>query len=130
MDLAGDVALEATHDVLLGLALCGAAFGVGAGFGAVAQAADGDEVQGSVGLAVAAGVEAVAAAFAGSDGDRACAAERGERALALEAVDVLAGGEEQLPGVTGGDPQERRCPWGGDRDQWRELRVALSDLVV
>jgi hypothetical protein len=34
-------------------------------------------------------------------GDRAGAAERGERAVAVEAFDVLSGGDEQLPGVAG-----------------------------
>lgn len=63
-------------------------------------------MQRAVGLAIAAGVESVAAAFAAGDGDWAGAAEGGECAFAAEAVDVLAGGDEQLPGVPGGDPQE------------------------
>ena len=63
VDLAGDVALEAAHDLALGLAFGGASLRVGAGALAVAQAADGDQVQGSVGLAVAAVVEAVAGWF-------------------------------------------------------------------
>ena len=60
IDLACDVALEATHDFEFGLPLGGAAFGVGASALAVAHAADGDEVQSAVGLAVAAVVEAMA----------------------------------------------------------------------
>src|SRR5665213_3354007 len=71
VDLAGDVALEAAHDLPLGFAFADAALGVGAGALAVAQPADGDEVQGSVGLAVAAGVEAVAGGLARGGGDRA-----------------------------------------------------------
>lgn len=55
-DLSGDVAPEAAHDVLLGLALGGAARGIPAGSGAVAQAADGDHVQSAVDLSVAAGI--------------------------------------------------------------------------
>src|SRR4051794_3568231 len=60
VELAGDVALEAADDLGLGLALGGAAFGVGACAFAIAQAADGDHVQRAVGVAVAAVVEAVA----------------------------------------------------------------------
>src|SRR5271167_1365670 len=63
--LAGDVALETAHDFGLALALGGTAFCVGAGALAVAQAADGDQVQRSVRLAVAAVVEAVAGRLAG-----------------------------------------------------------------
>jgi len=59
VDLAGDVALEAAEDLSLGLAFGRASLRVGAGALAVAQAADGDEVECSVGLAVAAVVEAV-----------------------------------------------------------------------
>src|SRR5450755_1646061 len=77
-DLAGDVAFEAAHDFALGLAFGGAAFDVGAGSVAVAQPADGDEVERSVGLAVAAVVEAVAGGLAGGRGDRAGAAEHRE----------------------------------------------------
>src|SRR5687768_15978844 len=101
--LAGDVALEAADDLLLGLALGDAPLGVGACAGAVAQAADGDHVQGAVGVAVAAVVEAVAVAAAGGDRDRAGAAEGGERSVTAQPFDVLPGGDEQLPGVAGGD---------------------------
>jgi len=71
VDLAGDVALEAAHDFTLGFAFAGSAFGVGAGALAVAQATDGDQVQRTVGLAVAAGVEAMAGGFARGGRDRA-----------------------------------------------------------
>ena len=62
--LARDVALEAAEDLGLGLAFGGSPIGVGARAWAVAQAADGDQVQGAVGVAVAAVVEAVAAGLA------------------------------------------------------------------
>src|SRR5450432_1589929 len=67
-DLARDVALEAAHDFALGLAFGGAAFDVGAGSVAVAQPADGDQVERSVGLAIAAVVEAVTGGLAGGGG--------------------------------------------------------------
>ena len=79
VDLAGDVALEAAHDFALGLAFGGAAFDVGAGALAVAQAADGDQVQRAVGLAVTAVVEAMAGRLAGGGRDRARAAEQRRR---------------------------------------------------
>src|SRR3954449_1691133 len=68
--LAGDVALEAADDLLLGLALGNPALRVGARALAVTQAADGDHVQRAVGVAVAAVVETVAVAAAGGDRDR------------------------------------------------------------
>src|SRR3954451_2688515 len=46
-ELACDVALEAADDLALGLAVGEASLGVGAGALAVAQAADGDHVQGA-----------------------------------------------------------------------------------
>jgi hypothetical protein len=52
--------LEATHDLLGGFALLGAPLGVDEGTGIVAQAGQGDDPQGVVGLAVPAAVEAVA----------------------------------------------------------------------
>ena len=94
VDLAGDVALEAAEDLALGLAFGRAALRVGACALAVAQTADSDQVQGPVGLAVAAVVEAVAGGLAGGRGDWAGAAEGSEGCFAVEAVDVLAGGDE------------------------------------
>src|SRR3954451_7145069 len=99
--LAGDVALEAADDLLVGLALGNPALRVGARALAVTQAADGDHVQRAVGVAVAAVVETVAVAAAGGDRDRAGAAEGGEGSVAAQAIDVLAGGQQQLPGVAG-----------------------------
>ena len=94
VDLAGDVALEAAEDLELGLSFGRAAARVGARARAVAQAADGDQVQGAVGLAVAAVVEAVAGGLARGCGDWAGAAEGSEGCFAVEAVDVLPGGDE------------------------------------
>jgi hypothetical protein len=70
VDLAGDLVLEAAHDLALGFAFAGAAIGIGAGAFAVAKATDSDQVQSSVGLAIAARVEAVAGGLAGGRGDR------------------------------------------------------------
>src|SRR5436305_15330199 len=67
-DLARDVALEAAHDVAVGLAFGRAALGVCAGALAVAQPADGDQVKRTVGLAVAAVVQAVTGCLARGGG--------------------------------------------------------------
>src|SRR3954452_20591464 len=83
--LARDVALEAADDLAFGLAFGGAALRVGAGAVAVAQATDGDHVQGAVGFVVAAVLEAVAGGLAAAGGDRAAATQSGERGVAAEA---------------------------------------------
>ena len=51
VNLAGDVALETAEDVAFGLAFSGPSLCVGAGALAVAQSANGDQVQRPVGLA-------------------------------------------------------------------------------
>jgi hypothetical protein len=70
VELAGDVALEASDDLFLGQAVFGASFHVGAGAEIPAQAAEHDAVERFVGLTVAAAVEAVAVGLAGGGGDR------------------------------------------------------------
>src|SRR4029077_14520668 len=62
-DLAGDVALEAAGDLRLGLSFRCAALSVGAHGRIRAQPGEHDPPQGVVGLAVTAGVEAVACDF-------------------------------------------------------------------
>jgi hypothetical protein len=101
-------ALETADDLGLGLAFGCSALGVGARAGAVAQAADGDQVQRAVGVAVAAVVETVAGGLARGRRDRAGPAERGERALTAQALDVLPGADEQLSGVAGRDARAAR----------------------
>jgi hypothetical protein len=92
--------------------------------------ANGDQVQGAVGLAVAAVVEPVAGGLSGRRGDRACAAERGERAFAAEPVDVLSGGDEQPAGVAGRDP-EQLCGTRRDRaNPLLEPSIVDGDLRV
>jgi hypothetical protein len=94
--LACDVAPEAADNVAFVEAFCGAAVRVGAGAGAVAEAADGDHVQGPVSLSVAGGVEPVPCGAPGGGGDQGGGADLRERGLVLEPLDVLARGDEQL----------------------------------
>ena len=69
VDFAGDVAFQASDDLGFGESFLGAAFGVGAASWVVAEAVEHDDVEGVVGVAVAASVESVSvdAAAAGRD---------------------------------------------------------------
>src|SRR5580693_10485147 len=89
VDLAGDVTLEAADDLFLGQAFFGAAFDVGAGGGMGAHPGDRDPPQGVVGLAVAAGVEAVAGDLAGGCGDRGDRAQVRPGGLGAEPLGVV-----------------------------------------
>ena len=97
-ELSGDGALEATHDLLGGLALLGAPLGVDEGTGIVAQAGQGDDPQGVVGLAVPAAVEAVADGLARGRLHGAGAAQRGQGGVGAEPVGVVSGGDQQAAG--------------------------------
>src|SRR5436305_2908576 len=123
---AGDVALEAAEDLAFVEAVGGALGGVGLGALAVAEAADGDHVERSVGLSVAAGVEAVAVGAAGACLDRGGAADLGEGCFAVEAVDVLAGGDEELACALGADSEELGGAWGGGAHELLELAVEFE----
>jgi hypothetical protein len=70
VDLAGDVALEAAHRFLFGLAVLDPSFDVVAGSGVIDHAGQHDAPQRGVGVPVAATVEAVALLFAGAGIDR------------------------------------------------------------
>ncbi len=130
MDLAGDVALEAAHDLALRFAFASPPLGVGAGAVAVAKPADGDQVQRAVGLTVAARVEAMTGGLARGGRDRACAAERREGPVAVEAIDVLAGSDEELAGVTGRDSEQLHGAGRRGCDELLEVLVKTFDLVV
>src|SRR6266542_5746292 len=123
VELAGDVALEAADDLGFGQALGGATVGVGAGASAVAEAADGDQVERAVGLAVAAAAEPVSARASGGGRDWAGAAETREGAVVRESLDVLASGDDELAGVLGGDAEQAHRPWRGGRDERGEVLV-------
>src|SRR6266536_2814444 len=81
VDLAGDVTLETADDLCLRQPPGGAPLDVGAGRGVRAHPGDDDPPQGVVGLAVAAGVEAVAGALARGCGDRGSSAQVRPRGL-------------------------------------------------
>src|SRR5918995_285765 len=83
VDLAGDVALQAADGFPAGLAV--------------------GDAPGEVGASVATAVEPATLGLAGGGLDRADAAERGEGCFVVEALGVVAGGDEQRRGGVGAD---------------------------
>src|SRR5581483_7067941 len=128
--LAGDVAFVAAEDLAsvetFGFTPCC----VGLGVLAVGQSADGDHLEGAVGLSVAAVVEVVARGAAAAGLDRGGAAELGEGGFAAEPLDVLVVGDEELACVLGADSEEGDCAWCGGADEPVELLVELDGLIV
>ena len=106
VDLAGDVAFQASDDLGFGQAFLGAAFGVGAAAGVVAEPVEHHDVEGVVGVAVAAAVEAVSVGAAAAGRDRGDAAQVGERGFGGDPVGVVAGAGEELAGDFGPDTGE------------------------
>lgn len=99
--LAGDEPFDAADDLELAFALAGLPGGVVPGGLVVSQADDGDAVQRHVALPVAALVEPVPAGPAAGCGQRARAAEFGERGFAPDAFGVVAGDDGQGRGDDG-----------------------------
>src|SRR5512132_1601199 len=105
-DLTGDVALEATQDFLLGLALGSAPGDVVAGRLVPTKPHDHDPVQGGVGVSVPAPVQAVPAGLARRGLYRGGAAQRRERGLRTQPGRVVPGAHQQLGGDFGADPEQ------------------------
>ena len=108
----------------------GAAFDVGAGALVVAHADQHDGVQGVVGCAVAAAVEAVAVGAPGGGRDRGGPGEVGERGFGVHALGVVAGGGQQLPGGLGTDAEQVQQPRRGLADQRCDQGVEFADLLL
>ena len=106
VDLAGEVALDAADDLGFGQAFFGPPFDIGAGAGTEPHTDDNGQVQGLVGVAVAAAVQPVAVELAGAGRDRGDSAQVGEGGLAAETLGVLAGSRQQLAGVVVADRQQ------------------------
>ena len=128
MDFAGDVAFEAADGVAGGFAFAGAPRGVGLGAGVVAEADHGDAPEGLVGVAVAAAVEAVAGGLPAGGLDGAGAAEGGEGCVAVEALGVVAGGDEECGGCVGSDAVGGEQGGVGGSAQGAEFAVEGGDL--
>jgi hypothetical protein len=104
--LASDVALQAAHDLGLGLALGEASFDVGLGRRVVPHADQRDTPQGAVGLSVTAAVEPVAHDPTRGRFERCDAAEPSERCFAAEPFGVVADGDEERAGGVGADGEQ------------------------
>lgn len=96
VDLPGDIAFEAAHDVLLGQPFGCSPGDVGACRFVVAHARDDSHVERGVGRAVAAAVEPVSVGATRARGDRCRRAQVGEGRFAAQPLGVVAGGDEQL----------------------------------
>jgi hypothetical protein len=128
VDLACDVALEASHRFFLGAALVHLSGDVAAGAFVADHAGDDDVPECRVGLPVAAAVEAVPLSFAGAGIDRGDTAEVRERGFAAESFGVVAGGDQQCGGDVGADPADGDELGGGVGGEGGEDLVDLGDL--
>jgi len=117
IDLAGDVALQAADDFLLGLSFGCAAFDVGAGGRVRAHAGEHDPPQGVAGLAVTARVEPAADGLTRRCRDRCGAAQVRPGGLAAQPFQVVSGCDEQQCGGAGADPVEGEQPGGVGGDE-------------
>lgn len=105
-------------------------FDVGPGALVATHAAQGDLVDGPIGLAVTAAVEAVTVGLAGAGGDRADATQRREAGLAGQALGIVASGDQQCGGSDDADAvrgQQRRRVVA---DRLAQARIDGIDLAV
>jgi len=130
VELAGDVALEAADDLGLGQAFGGAPGGVGAGAWVVAQASEDDHVEGVVGGAIAAAVEAVAVGPSAASGDGGHAAQVRERCLGVQPLGVVPERGQELAGDFGADAGQCDQARSGRGHQRAEFDVSFADLLA
>src|SRR6266480_7851054 len=130
VDLAGDVTLEAADDLLLGQAFLAAPVDVGAGRRVRAHPRDHDPPQGVVGLAVAAGVEAVTGDFPRRCGDRGSRAQVRPGGLGAEPLRMVPGGDEQQRRGVGADAIEGEQARGVAGHEGDEELVEAAELAV
>ncbi len=129
-DLAGDVALEATHD-LLGAESFGAAAGdVDAGAFVAAHADERDAPERVVGLTVAATVEAMPTHPAGGGFEGRDAAELRERCFVAEPVRVVASGDQQDRGGVRADAAQLEQLGARPDDERLDLAVESVEFLV
>lgn len=120
VDLAGEVALEAPHDLGFALALGGVSGHVGLGRFMPVHPGDHSPVQRGVGLSVSAAVEPVPGGLAGGGWHRVGAAQGGEGGLAVQPLGVVPGAEQQRRGgvrADSGQLDQRRRGRRGELDE-------------
>ena len=121
--LAGDVPLQAAHDLLPGQAFGGAPFDVGAGRRAGAHPGDHDPPQGVAGLPVPGRVEAAPEGLARGGGDRGYGAQVRPGGLGPQLLGVVPGSDEQDRGGVGAVQGEQARSYGV-RPRWCRLWVS------
>jgi hypothetical protein len=126
---ASQVALEAAADLAIALALLATVGHVGQRLRVVQHAAEGDRVQGSVELAVAAPVEAVTDDLARGSFDGCHASQAGESGFVTEAAAVRPAAE-QVSGADGADTGLGQQPRGELLDQRFELGVEVGNVIA
>ena len=127
--LSGDVALQATDDFLLAHPFGSAAAHVSLGSFIVAQPDDDNTVEGRVGLAVTAAVEAMAVGFTRGGGNRIDATQGGEGSLRAEALGVAASSYQQGGRRVGSYTEASHQVWGYDAGEPLELRLQVLDFL-
>src|SRR5215831_9090816 len=130
VELACDVALEASDCFGFGLAFGAAALEVAAGCGVVRETGDHDPPQCAVGLAVTGAAEAMSLLFAAGRVERCGAAKSREGSLVMDPVGVLAGGDEQCARGIGPDTETLDHRGGGLGDQWCQQVLKRADLFI
>ena len=128
--LTGGVAFQAADDLGLGFSFCCAAGDVGAGGRVGAHAGEGDPPQGVIGLAVAAGVEAVAGALARGSGDRGSGAQMRPGRLGPQPCGVVSGGDQEQGGGVGADAVQGEQAGGAGGDERDDQLVQALELAA
>ena len=130
VDVAGDVAPQASDDLGFGESFLGSALRVGAAPCVVAEAVEHDYVEGIAGVAVAASVESVSVHAAAAGRDRCGAAQMGEGGLGGDPVGVIAGARQELAGDLGADTAKREQVGRDVGDQLGDLVIGFADLLA
>ena len=92
----GDVTFQGSDCVEFGMSFGNALCYIGFGFRIGSQPADRDDMQGTVGMSVAASIEAMSDRLAGRSRDWTYAAQRGEAGFRSQPFWVVAGCKQQL----------------------------------
>jgi hypothetical protein len=108
VDLAGDVAFQASDDLGFGEAFPRPSFDVSARPGVIAEPAENDDVEGVVCAAVAASIEPVPVGAAAAGGNRRSAAEMREGGFGFDPIEVVAGAGEHLASDLRSDTGQRQ----------------------
>jgi len=108
----------------------GSALRVGAASWVVAEPVEHDDVEGVVGVAIAASVESVSVDAAAAGRGRRGTAQMGERGLGGNPVGVVAGAGEELAGDLGADTGKGEQVGRNLADQLGDLGIGFADLLA